>query len=314
MTDLLHETPDNPIPHGARAEMLRTGDGKRLRCACFAAQGRPLKGTVIIIPGRNECIEKYFETVRDLSDRGFGTATFDLRGQGGSDRLIRDPQRGYVDDFMEYVSDLEPFFEQIVLPDCRGPYYVLAHSTGALVALTATPLMANRVQRMVLSSPLLGFAGTTLARARRIATFFSAIGFGTRYLSGGPRPAEPEPFAGNTLTSDPARYARNMQIYRSHPELALGGPTAAWIRAAALAIERVDDPDFVASLHVPLLIVAAGNDQVVDTRATEAFAARLRIGSLVIVDGARHELLQETDFYREQFFAAFDAFIPGTGG
>jgi len=312
MTDLLHETPDNPIPAGGHAEMLTMADGRRLRCARFASQGRPLKGTVILVPGRNECIEKYFETISDLSDRGFGTATFDLRGQGGSDRLLRDPQRGYVDDFMEYVSDLEPFFEQVVLPDCRGPYYVLAHSTGALVALMASPLMTNRVQRMVLTSPLLGFAGTSLASARRVATFYCAVGLGTRYLGGGPRTAEPSPFAGNTLTSDPVRYARNAGIYRLYPELGLGGPTATWIRAATLAIEYVNNPESMAALHVPMLIVAAGADKVVDTRATEAFASRLRIGSMVVIDGARHEILQEADFYREQFFAAFDAFIPGT--
>ena len=31
-----------------------------------------------------------------------------------------------------------------------------------------------------------------------------------------------------------------------------------------------------------------------------------------MIDGARHEILQEADIYREQLLAAFDAFIPGT--
>lgn len=312
MPDLLHETPDNPIPEGAAAEMLTTADGRRLRCARFPARGRPLKGTVIIIQGRNECIEKYFETARDLSERGFGSVTFDLRGQGGSDRLIRDPHRGYIYDFDDYVSDLEPFFEQIVLPDCRGPYFVLAHSTGALVAMRAAPLMTNRVRRMVLSAPLLGFAGTPLAKARRYSSFYCAIGLGKRYLGGTKGPYAPSPFAGNTLTSDPVRYTRATAIYEHHPELALGGPTAAWIRAVCLAIERVEDPGFVAAFNVPTLIVAAGSDQVVDNAATDAFAARLRVGSLITIDGARHEILQEADFFRQQFLAAFDAFVPGT--
>ena len=39
----------------------------------------------------------------------------------------------------------------------------------------------------------------------------------------------------------------------------------------------------------------------------------MRSGSLLTIDGARHEILQEADIYREQFLAAFDAFIPGTG-
>ena len=106
---------------------------------------RPLKGTVVILPGRNECIEKYFETARNLSERGFSTATLDWRGQGGSDRLLRDPQRGHVQSFYDYARDLDQFFEEVVLPDCRGPYYVLAHSTGSLIALLASPSLINRV-------------------------------------------------------------------------------------------------------------------------------------------------------------------------
>ncbi|RVC17403.1 alpha/beta hydrolase, partial [Mesorhizobium sp. M7A.F.Ca.AU.001.01.1.1] len=44
----------------------------------------------------------------------------------------------------------------------------------------------------------------------------------------------------------------------------------------------------------------------------EAYARRLRLGSLLMIDGSRHEILQEADIYREQLLAAFDAFIPGS--
>ena len=63
---------------------------------------------------------------------------------------------------------------------------------------------------------------------------------------------------------------------------------------------------------LPILIVAAGSDEVVSNRAIEQYARRLRSGRLVTIDGARHEILQEADRYRDQFFAAFDAFVPGT--
>lgn len=62
---------------------------------------------------------------------------------------------------------------------------------------------------------------------------------------------------------------------------------------------------------MPVLIITAGADTVVSAAATERLAARNRNISLVVIDGARHELLQEADFYREQTLAAFDAFIPG---
>jgi lysophospholipase len=102
-------------------------------------------------------------------------------------------------------------------------------------------------------------------------------------------------------------------IYETYSQLALGGPTIRWLKAAARASEIVSDPGFMARIQIPLLMIAAGADQVVSTRAVEAYARRLRLGSLLMIDGARHEILQEADLYREQFLAAFDAFIPGTG-
>ena len=314
MSSLFFETPANPVPERAKAGFFTTADGKTLRYGRFAATGRPLKGTVIIIQGRNECIEKYFETVRDITARGLGVATFDLRGQGASDRLISDPQRGYVDSFDEYVSDLERFFEEVVLADCRAPYYIVGHSTGALIAILAAPKMINRVQRMILCVPLLGLKGLPFSnRTVRIASaILYNLGLGSVYISGGPRPKEPVPYATNVLTTDLGRYMRNIQIYQEWPRLALGGPTAAWIHAACVAADTVQDPDFMAKIQIPMLFIAASSDDVVSTEAIEEYAKHLRVGSLLTLDGARHEVWQEADIFREQLLAAFDAFIPGT--
>jgi lysophospholipase len=60
------------------------------------------------------------------------------------------------------------------------------------------------------------------------------------------------------------------------------------------------------------LILACGRDRLVSTAAIEDFGARLRVGSYIIVPGAQHELMMEQDVFREQFWAAFDAFVPGT--
>ena len=38
----------------------------------------------------------------------------------------------------------------------------------------------------------------------------------------------------------------------------------------------------------------------------------LLAGRHLILPGARHEILQEQDQFRAQFWAAFDAFVPGT--
>ena len=314
MTDIFHEIPGNPTPKKATSGFFTAPDGKKIRYAHFAATGRPMKGTVVILPGRNECIEKYFETIRDLSGRGLGSALIDWRGQGGSDRLIRDTQRGYVKSFSAYADDLEQFFEEVVLPDCRGPYYMLAHSAGALIALLAAPSMVNRVRRMVLVAPFLGLPGqkVSMRTVYRVTSLLCLLGLGRLYAAWGPRKAGGTPFAENKVTSDPVRHGRNTLLYETWPQLALGGPTVRWLRAASKTAEAVREPEFMARINLPTLVFAAGADRVVSTTAVEDYARRLRLGSLLTIDGAAHEILQEADLYREQFLAAFDAFIPGT--
>ena len=45
--------------------------------------------------------------------------------------------------------------------------------------------------------------------------------------------------------------------------------------------------------------------------AVERFATRLKVGRLIVLPDSRHEILMERDHIRAQFWAAFDAFIPG---
>jgi lysophospholipase len=309
----LIETASNPIPAGTRVDSFDLPDRKQLRYAIIPAGTPHVRGTVIILHGRSECIEKYFETARDMAARGFTVATFDWRGQGASSRVLRDAARGHIGSFDHYVADFENFFETVLLPDCRGPFYVLAHSTGALIALLAAPSMSNRIHRMVLASPLLDIPMTRLQRltARIVANTLRSIGLGRTYMLSGPYQAKP--FENNPVTSDATRYQRQCEILEQAPELALGGPTASWIIAAAKAINRVNRPEFIEKIRIPMLIVAAGADRIVSTPAIERYALQLRNTTLLTIDGSRHEILQEADFYREQFLAAFDAFIPGTG-
>ncbi|MEN5299617.1 alpha/beta hydrolase [Brucella sp. TWI559] len=312
MPDFLFETNANPIPAGTQSGMFKTRDGKSLRYALVKSPTKPSRGTIVLLQGRNEFIEKYFETISDLTNRGFHVATFDWRGQGGSHRLLKDRFRGYVGRFSDYTNDLDQFLTDIVLPDCPPPFYMLAHSAGALIAYASIPKLASRITRIVLCAPLMGLGGSQSSddKMRRITIALRMIGFGRLYAAAG-RKMMNRPFANNPLTSDPARFMRNMEVVRSHADLALGGPTIRWIAGALETASRINRPDFYQGPAVPVLIIAAGHDRVVSTPAIERFAARTRNISLVVVDGARHEILQEADFYREQALAAFDAFIPG---
>ena len=85
------------------------------------------------------------------------------------------------------------------------------------------------------------------------------------------------------------------------------------MRAAFRLMDSFRAPHFGLKVRTPVLIVAAGADPVCSTPAIERLGARLKAGHVIVLPAARHEILMERDVIREEFWAAFDAFIPGSG-
>ncbi len=309
----LVSVPANPVPDGAVLSMLKTPDGVTLRTARWAPPpGR--KGTVCIFHGRTEFIEKYFEMVRDLRARGFAVATLDWRGQGLSDRALSDPRKGHIENFSQYDTDLAAFIKEIVLPDCPPPFFALAHSTGTAVLLRAAARGERWFDRMVFSAPLIRLAQVPFgAISVALGRTLRFLGLGSMYIPGGNSTVlASQPFVGNLFTSDPVRYARTAAVLEAEPALGLGAPTVAWADAAFRTMAEFAKPGYAGGIRQPILIVAAGRDRVTSTPAIEEFAIHLRAGSHLIIAGAQHEILMEQDAFRQQFWAAFDAFVPGT--
>jgi lysophospholipase len=307
-------TPDNPAPPGAVCTNVRTSDRVTIRVARWHPQGEA-RGTVLLAQGRAEFIEKYFETVADLLARGFAVVTFDWRGQGLSSRATENRAKGHIDDFVFYERDLDAVVTQAVQPFCPAPYFGLAHSTGAAIMLQQARRGASPFARLVLLAPLIDISGLRFPQgARLLADFFNVLGLGGAFVPGG-RSASimAKPFEGNKLTSDPARYARNRAVVEAAPQLAIGDPTVGWVHAAFRQIDEFADPDYPTRVLTPVLVVAAGGDRIVSTRAIERFGLRLKAGRVIVLEHARHEILQERDVIRDRFWAAFDAFVPGEG-
>jgi lysophospholipase len=305
--------PANPIPDSVDTGSLRTSDGVSLRYARWAPPaGR--KGTVCLFQGRAEFIEKYYETAADLRARGFAVATLDWRGQGLSDRLLPDPLKGHVGNFSEYDLDLQAFMQEVVLPDCPPPLFALGHSMGGAILIRAARQGRRWFDRIVLSAPMIALRGTrNTGAARAIAAVGRLFGMGTSYVPGGDRvPVNTRPFVGNMLTSDPVRYARNAAVLEAEPALGVAAPTFGWADSAFRVMNDFSRHAYGSTIRQPILLIGAGRDAVVSTQAIETFAMRMRAGSHLIVPGAEHEMLMEQDQYRSQFWAAFDAFVPGT--
>jgi lysophospholipase len=304
----------NPVPSGAIVGAFDGHDGKPMRFARWEPTRGRRRGTVCCFTGRSEFIEKYFEVVADLRRRGFAVAIMDWRGQGGSYRPLANPRKAHVSDFSEYDRDLECFMREVVLPDCPPPYVALAHSMGGHILLRHAREPSSWFERMVLSAPMLAFHATKMGAHPSLVRVYAAagglVGLGKWYVRGGSNDSgDPTDFENNPLTTDRDRFARNRALIEAAPHLLVGSPTIGWLNAALRSMRVLNDPSYALGVTVPLLIFVAGNDTIVESRAIEDFAARLKLGAHIILAHAKHEILQETDLIRGRFWAAFDAYL-----
>jgi lysophospholipase len=146
--------PEAPTPDHGTAEWFSGADGATLRAAFFAPEGKP-RGSVVVSPGRSEPIEKYFEVVQDLLDRGFVVLVHDWRGQGLSFRALPDRLKGHAAGFKEFLGDYEALLTafETRLPK---PWIALGHSMGGCLTMLALAAGETRFAAAVLSAPMVG--------------------------------------------------------------------------------------------------------------------------------------------------------------
>ena len=178
-------TPDNPIPRQAVVASITTSDGIALRVARWKQRGKTAKGTVCILQGRAEFIEKYFEVVTELRNRGFAVVTFDWRGQGFSGRQVKNLRKGHVRRFSDYRRDLEAVRDKVLIPEMPEPHFVLAHSMGGAIALDAAHAGWLPFKRLVATTPMIALC---IIKRQEAAAFTARVlhwlGFGQGFRPG----------------------------------------------------------------------------------------------------------------------------------
>ena len=217
--------PGNGVPEGAECGYFTASDGRRLRYALLR-EGQGFKGTVCLLHGRGDFIERYFETMADLQQRGYAVATFDWRGQGGSERRLRNPFKNHVRSFKEYDDDLASFISKIVMPDCPPPYYALGHSMAGCVLIRNLRRHAW-FTKVVLTAPMFDIRTSPWPRwlAVSLAHGLCFVGLGRIFVPGERhRPLRLKHFPGNNLTSDLGRFTRDVRTIEIAPELGVGAP------------------------------------------------------------------------------------------
>ena len=307
----LYETPDNRAPKGTEVYAARTRNNIRIRAMTAPSLTAESKGTVVILNGRADFIERYFETMGDLQRRGYHVAGFDWRGQGGSQRLLKDPMRGHIRSYREYDEDLRAVMDGVVTKNCPGPYYAIGHSTGGHILLRALSRQ-TWFKKAIVTAPLmeLQYGPWPKSVAFFLAAMTTAFGFGWCYLPGFKRP--PFLFRGfdnNPLTSDAKRWARDVRTLENNKNLGVGGPTYAWLVATILSFKDLHKRRKGQGLNSPVMIILAGRERVVDNAASHRFASAMPGVSVVTIGQSLHEIMLENDTVRKEFLAVFDSYV-----
>jgi lysophospholipase len=293
-----------PVPAGGAAEWFIGSGGARLRAAFFLPPGGP-RGTVVVSPGRTEPIEKYFETVETLSARGFAVIVHDWRGQGLSHRLLPDRALGHARGWKDFLGDYAALLAAF---ETRAPmpWIALGHSMGGCLTLLALASGQGGFSAAILSAPMLGVdtGKVPVGVARTLAALLTTVGRGASPVFRSPAG---QTFERNILTHDRARWERNEALTAAWPDLVLGDPTWGWLGFALSATRRLQSGPDVPRIAIPVTVVIAGEERLVDNAAARRVASRLPSGRLVEIAGAYHELLQETDAVRAAFWREFDA-------
>lgn len=266
---------------------------------------------LVIVPGRIEAAHKYLEVCADAVAAGYQVFVLDHRGQGASERLTSDRQIGLVLDFNDYISDLGVWFSQI-RQLTQLPLIAMAHSMGGAILAgylqQATPVHPIAA---IFCSPMWGLPTAPMSHsfaqwlALRISQLNKSVSRNFWY-GPGQRPYQEKPFLDNDLTTCPERYQWFRQLYQQYPEYQVGGASWTWLACALQACEQLFQGK---TPEIPMLLVQAEQERVVDNAAQNKLWQQWQLGSPIVIAKAQHELLCGEDWQRQLLYTAINQFL-----
>lgn len=297
---------------------FKNSQNQSLRYGSLTPEGGAPKAIVVLLPGRSEFIEKYFEIARDLAAQNLALWIIDWCGQGKSERPFRFPQRGNSPDFARHVADLNEFIESHVKqsalrPDGQPiPLIMLAQSMGGNIGLRYLHAHSGDFEAATICAPMLGLKDIhflPLGLAVILVRILRLI-FGLHSYAFGQKDWDPlERKNTDKFSHDKTRNAVHDFWYQADPALPVGGVTFSWLYHALKSCKILSRPKALGTIKTPILLVLAGHEELVDNRAIHKAARFLpRIQTLEFPESG-HEILMEKDDIRDRFLTAFTGTI-----
>ena len=250
-----------------------TRDGERLYYRFQEAKSN--QKLLLLIHGHGEHSGRYLKFFEQLKGLEQPIAAFDLRGCGRSSG-----HPVFVSNFEEYLSDVTDLVK--FLRDryrVTGPLDLFGHSLGGLIATLWAGQNQFEISKLILSSPFFGmhFPGLTGGVAAVLNRWF-------------PRWALQNVVRPPSLTHD----LNEVEKYRSDPLIQhkITVRLAYEMYQRTLRFQRQ-----IMRFSFPVFILMAGDDRVVDSKATRQFFSRLQAPEKDLTEfpGFYHEIFNEVE-------------------
>lgn len=211
------------------------------------------KASIVLIHGTGEHHGRYAHVAVYLNEHGYNVVTGDLPGWGRSPGL-----KGHITHFGEYVDAVEKWITDVLDSNSAGiPIFVLGHSLGGLIAARFVQRYdeRSRLAGLILTSPCVRLKVSVPAWKVRLAQMLNQVWPTLRLPNG---------IEANMVT----RESVVREAYQTDP-LNYPKVSVRWFNELNQAIDQAWQERN--KLDIPLLVLQAGDDCLVDPVGVEAF-------------------------------------------
>ena len=278
--------------HGRKTTVKGYQD-RPLACVQYTAE-QP-RGTVLVLHGFTENAFKFSEISHSLLLNGYSVLAYDQRGHGFSWRSqTEDYSLTHVDDFQEYVRDLEIVCDRL-LKGMPKPWYLFSHSMGGAVSAFYLEAHDGVFRKAAFCAPMIApNMGMPLPAAAVLLNGVKLLGKGKKRAFVSKPYSGPEDFDTSCATSR-ERFDWYDGIKAAHREYWNNGPTYGWTLEAMNVTKELLKPGAPEKITIPVRLYTAEVDSSVLPGPQEAFIARVKNGKRALVKGSRHEIYRSTD-------------------
>jgi alpha-beta hydrolase superfamily lysophospholipase len=283
-----------PDPTPCTIETHTAGDGYVWRYRHYRAAG-PQRGRVVALHGIQSHGGWYVHSCGRLAEAGYTVSFLDRRGSG-----LNEERRGDAPSFRRLLDDIAEFLSMERQKTPGLPLFLVAISWGGKLAVALQRRHPGLADGLALLCPGLS-ARVKPSRRQRLAILWARLVAPSRLF---PIPLDdPELF-----TATP----RWQQFIRDDP-LSLRRATARLLLESA----RLDGYLYFVPRHVrlPVLLLLAGQDRIIDNARTRAFVERFASTDRQVIEyGEAHHTLEfepEADRHVNDLLAWLDARAAG---